>query len=101
MTFSDILIGAEHQFPPLYNGKCNPYILEVLSILNEVMHENGLAECIAQNRFSLNGGIFFSPKVSVLCLLCHTKVANINVYNGTELKYSENSEGMFLSFPYK
>lgn len=62
MTFSDILIGAEHQFPPLYNGKCNPYILEVLSILNEVMHENGLAECIAQNRFSLNGGIFFFSK---------------------------------------
>ena len=59
MTFSDILIGAEHQFPPLYNGKCNPYILEVLSILNEVMHENGLAEYIAQNRFSLFFFLFF------------------------------------------
>lgn len=36
------------------------------------MHENGLAECAVQNRFSLNGGNFF-PKVSVLFIFMSYK----------------------------
>lgn len=58
------------------------------------MHENGLVQCVLQNRFSLNSGIFFLK----VCFLfsCHTKVANANVYNDTESIYSENTEGMSI-----
>lgn len=58
------------------------------------MHENGLDECVMQNRFFLNEGIFFNQ--STFFFSYHTKVANANVYNGTESIYSENAEGMSI-----
>lgn len=40
-------------------------------------------------------GTFFPPE-SMFFFSCHTKVANANVYNGTESIYSENTEGMSI-----